>query len=116
MHDLLHKENKMSKGLEIIEYFDFDFAGCQDNKRFMSRYIYMLAGRAISWKFIKQTLIVSSTMIAKHPTTRYDYKTLSLVCRLSMTLKIYCDNNSVVFYSNNSKSYTMSKFIDINFM
>ncbi|RDX79940.1 hypothetical protein CR513_39568, partial [Mucuna pruriens] len=36
--------------LEIIMYSDFDFAGCQDSKHSMSRYIYML------------TLIVSLTI------------------------------------------------------
>ncbi|RDX92831.1 hypothetical protein CR513_24986, partial [Mucuna pruriens] len=37
-----------SEGLEIIEYFDSDFIGCQDNKRSTFGYIYMLAGGAIS--------------------------------------------------------------------
>jgi len=31
-------------------------------------------------------------------------------------LKIYCDNNSAVFYSNNNRSTTKSKFIDIKFL
>ncbi|RDX79051.1 hypothetical protein CR513_40572, partial [Mucuna pruriens] len=42
--------------------------GCQDNKRFTSGYIYMLAGEAISWKFVKQTLIVPSTMVVEFVT------------------------------------------------
>ncbi|RDX76659.1 hypothetical protein CR513_43328, partial [Mucuna pruriens] len=36
--------------------------GCQDSKRSTSRYIYMLVGGAISWKFVKQTLIAPSTI------------------------------------------------------
>ncbi|RDX78935.1 hypothetical protein CR513_40712, partial [Mucuna pruriens] len=82
-----------SEGLEIIGYFDSDFAGCQDNKCSTSRYIYMLAGGAISWKFVKQTLIAPSTMVVelwlalRHPTMRYDCKTFSLVYRWSMVLK-----------------------------
>ncbi|RDX79919.1 hypothetical protein CR513_39594, partial [Mucuna pruriens] len=51
-----------SKGLEIIEYSNSDFAGCQDSKRSTSGYIYMLARGAISWKSVKQTLIAPSTM------------------------------------------------------
>ena len=31
-------------------------------------------------------------------------------------LKIYCDNNSAVLYSNNNRSATKSKFIDIKFL
>ncbi|RDY09397.1 hypothetical protein CR513_06227, partial [Mucuna pruriens] len=51
--------------LEIIGYSNSNFAGCQDSKRSTSEYIYMLAGGAISWKFVKQTLIAPSTMVAK---------------------------------------------------
>ena len=63
--------------LEIIGYSDSDFAGCQDRKCSTSRYIFMLAGGAISWKSAKHTLIASSTMVAefiaclRHPTMRY---------------------------------------------
>jgi len=31
-------------------------------------------------------------------------------------LKIYCDNKSAVLYSNNNRSTTKSKFIDIKFL
>jgi len=31
-------------------------------------------------------------------------------------LKIYCDNNSTMFYSNNNKSSTKLKHIDIKFL
>ncbi|RDX63558.1 hypothetical protein CR513_58003, partial [Mucuna pruriens] len=58
-----------SKGLEIIEYSNSNFAGCQDSKRFTSRYIYMLAIGVISWKFVKQTLITHSTMVAEFMVT-----------------------------------------------
>ena len=51
--------------LEIIGYSDSDFAGCQDNKRSTSGYIYMLDGGDISWKSAKQTLVASSTMAMK---------------------------------------------------
>ena len=52
-----------SENLEIIGYSDSDFAGCQDRKHSTFGYIFMLAGRAISWKSAKQTLIASSTMV-----------------------------------------------------
>ncbi|RDY03390.1 hypothetical protein CR513_13027, partial [Mucuna pruriens] len=85
------------EGLEIIKYFDSDFAGCQDSKRFTSRYIYMLAGGAISCMLVKQTLITSSTITIE-------------------PLKIYCDYNSIVLYSNNNRSSIKSKFIDTKFL
>ena len=56
---------RRSDQLEIIEYSNSDFAGCQDSRRSTSGYIYLLAGGAISWKSAKQTLIASSTMAAE---------------------------------------------------
>ncbi|WKA07017.1 hypothetical protein VitviT2T_024887 [Vitis vinifera] len=53
-----------SSHLEVVEYSDSDFAGCLDSKRSTSGYIFMLAGEAVSWKSVKQTLIASSTMEA----------------------------------------------------
>ena len=53
---------RRSENLEIIGYSNSDFAGCQDSKRSTSSYVYVLAGGAISWKSVKQTLIASSTL------------------------------------------------------
>ncbi|RDX64093.1 Copia protein, partial [Mucuna pruriens] len=112
-----------SKGLEIIEYSDSNFAGCQDSKRSTSGYIYMLAGGAISWKFVKQTLIAPSTMavefVACFKASSNGIWLLNFVTSLRVVddierpLKIYYDNNSAVLYSNNNRSSTNSKFIDI---
>ncbi|RVW81995.1 Retrovirus-related Pol polyprotein from transposon TNT 1-94 [Vitis vinifera] len=54
-----------SSHLEIVGYSDSDFAGCLDSRRSTSGYIFMLAGGAVSWKSVKQTLIASSTMEAE---------------------------------------------------
>ncbi|XP_040873439.1 secreted RxLR effector protein 161-like [Glycine max] len=54
-----------SDNLDIIKYSDSDFAGCQDRKHSTSGYIYMLVGGAISWKYAKQTLVASSTMVVE---------------------------------------------------
>ncbi|KAL6330825.1 hypothetical protein AAG906_009253 [Vitis piasezkii] len=54
-----------SSHLEIMGYSDSDFAGCLDNRRSTSSYIFMLVGGAVSWKSVKQTLIASSTMEAE---------------------------------------------------
>ncbi|RVW53922.1 Retrovirus-related Pol polyprotein from transposon TNT 1-94 [Vitis vinifera] len=53
---------RRSSHLEIVGYSDSDFAGYLDSRRSTSGYIFMLAGRAISWKSVKQTLIASSTI------------------------------------------------------
>ncbi|CAM9000467.1 unnamed protein product [Rhodiola kirilowii] len=56
---------RKSDRLEIVGYSDSDFAGCQDNRRSTSRYIYLLAGGTISWRSAKQSLITSSTVAAE---------------------------------------------------
>lgn len=33
-------------------YFDFDFAGCLDSKKFTSSYIFMVVGGVVSWKSV----------------------------------------------------------------
>ncbi|RDX83544.1 hypothetical protein CR513_35523, partial [Mucuna pruriens] len=117
---------RKSEDLEIIGYSDSDFTGCQDSKCSTSRYIYMLAGGAISWKSVKQTLIAPSTMAAKfmtcfeasnHGIWLQNFVTgLRVVDGIERPLKLYCDNNSAVLYSNNNRSTTKSKFIDIKFL
>ncbi|RDY05101.1 hypothetical protein CR513_11096, partial [Mucuna pruriens] len=108
------------EGLEIIGYFDSDFVGCQDRKRSISGYIYMMAEGAISWKSIKQTLIAPLTMavefVACFEASNHEIWLLWVVDGIERPLKIYCDNNLTVLYSNNNRSSTKSKFIDIKFL
>ncbi|KAJ9536278.1 hypothetical protein OSB04_un000550 [Centaurea solstitialis] len=56
---------RKSDSLGIVGYSDSDFGGCQDTGRSTSGYVYILAGGAISWKSVKQTLVASSTMAAE---------------------------------------------------
>ncbi|KAI3463923.1 hypothetical protein Pfo_020586 [Paulownia fortunei] len=117
---------RRSDFLEIIGYSDSDFAGCQDSKRSTSGYIYLLAGGAISWKSVKQTLIAPSTMAAEfiacyeasnHGIWLRNFVTgLRVVDGIKRPLKIFCDNKSVVLYSNNNRSSLKSKHIDIKFL
>ncbi|RVW61719.1 Retrovirus-related Pol polyprotein from transposon TNT 1-94 [Vitis vinifera] len=112
--------------LEIIGYSDSDFAGCQDSRRSTSGYIYLLAGGVISWRFAKQTLITSSTMEAEFVACyeasnqgiwlRNFVTGLRVLDGIEIPLKIFCDNKSAVLYSNNNRSSTKSKYIDIKFL
>lgn len=73
---------KTLEHLEIVKYFDPDFASYQERKRFTLGYIYLLSKGAISWKNAKQKLIASSTLIVefilqhvmKHPIIIYGCK------------------------------------------
>jgi transposase InsO family protein len=112
--------------LEIIGYSDSDFAGCQDSMKSTSGYIYMLAGGAVSWKSAKQSLIASSTMAAEfiacyeasnHGVWLQNFVTgLRIVDDIERPLKLFCDNKSAVLYSNNNRSSSKSKHIDIKFL
>ena len=53
------------ENLEVLGYTDSDFAGCSNDLKSTSGYIFMMAGGVISWKSVKQTLRASSTMQAE---------------------------------------------------
>ena len=57
---------KKSDQLQVIGYSDSDFAGCPDDRKSTSGFIFMMAGGAISWKSVKQTLTATSTMEAEY--------------------------------------------------
>ena len=118
---------RRSDSLEVIGYSDFDFVGCQDSKQSTSTYVFMLARGVISWRSSKHTLITSSTMatefIACYEASNHGIwlrnfvNGLHVVKRIEMPLNLYCcDNNSAVLYSNNNRSSSKSKHIDIKFL
>ena len=117
---------RRSDQLEIIGYYDSNFFGCQDSRKSTSDYIYLLAGGAISWKSAKQTLIASSTMATKfiacyevsnHRIRLWNFVIrLRIVDRIERLLKLFYDNKSIVLYSNNNRSSTKSKHINIKFL
>ena len=51
--------------LEIIGYSNSNFSGCVDSRKSTSRYIFMFADGAVSWRSAKQTLIATSIMEAE---------------------------------------------------
>ncbi|CAL9002147.1 unnamed protein product, partial [Prunus brigantina] len=56
---------KRSDRLEVEGYADTDFAGCKDDLKSTSGYIFLFAGAAISWRSNKQPLTIASTMLAE---------------------------------------------------
>ena len=117
---------RKSYQLEIIGYSNSDFAGCRDSMKSTSGYIYLLVGGAISWKSVKQSIVASSTtaaeFVACYEASNQGIWLRNFVTRLRIMdgierpLKLFCDNKSAVLYSNNNKSSTKSKFIDIKFL
>ena len=117
---------KRSDQLEVTGYSDFDFASCLDDRKSTSGFIFMMAGGAVSWKSVKQTLTTTSTMEAEYVTC---YKAtcqamwlkklifgFHIVESISKPLVIYCDNTAAVHFSQNNRSATRSKHFDIKYL
>src|SRR5436190_9412193 len=62
--DYMHTYRR-SDQFEVIGYSDADFAGCVDSRKSTSGFVFLLAGGAISWKSVKQSITASSTMEAE---------------------------------------------------
>src|SRR5438270_10991178 len=104
---------RRSDQLEVIGYSDADFAGCVDSRKSTSGFVFLLAGRAISWKSVKQSITASSTMEAEFVACfeatshalwlRNFISGLGVVDSIARPLRIYCDNTAVVCFSKNGK-------------
>ena len=111
--------------LGVVGFSDSVYAGCVDDKKSTSSYIFMMTEGAISWKSVKQTLTASYTMEAKYVTcyeaTCYVIwlqnfiSALEVVHSISRPLKLFCDNSTVVSFSKNTRSSSRSKHIIVKF-
>ena len=117
---------KRSDQLEVTGYSDSDFAGCPDDRKSTSGFIFMMAGGAVSWKSVKQTLTATSIMEAEHVAC---YEAICqamwlkklifgfhIVESISKPLVIYCDSTVAVHFSQNNRSVTRSKHFDIKYL
>ncbi|XP_031112055.1 secreted RxLR effector protein 161-like [Ipomoea triloba] len=110
--------------LDVVGYSDADFAGCVDTRRSTSGYVFIMAGGAISWKSVKQSLVTTYTMEAEFVSCfeatsagvwlKNFISRLRIVDYISKPLKVYCDNSAAFFLAKNDKSGSRSKHIDIN--
>ncbi|PKI48945.1 hypothetical protein CRG98_030678 [Punica granatum] len=112
--------------LRVVGYLDADFAGCVDSIKSTSGYVFLLAGGAISWRSIKQSMVATSTMEAEFITC-YEVATqalwlknfisgLQVIDIIQRPIQIYCNNTAAVFFSKNNKSGSRSKHIDIKYL
>ena len=117
---------RRTNNLEVIGYSDSHFVGCVDPRKSTSRYIFMMAGGAVSWRSAKQTLIATSTMEAEFVSCfeatlhgvwlkSFIYG-LRIMDSISKPLRMYYDNSAVVFMAKNNKSGSRNKHIDIKYL
>nr|CAN60411.1 hypothetical protein VITISV_036515 [Vitis vinifera] len=112
---------RRTSNLKVVGYSDSDFAGCVDSRKSTSGYIFILAGGAISWRSVKQTMTATSTMEAEFiscfEATSHGVWLKSFISGLrvmdliSRPLSIYCDNSVAVFMAKNNKSGTIREWV-----
>lgn len=117
---------KSGSELNLVGYCDSDFAGCPDDLKSTSGFVFLLAGGAISWKSVKQSTVAASTMqaefVACYEATiqaawlKNFITGLRVVDSISRPIQIYCDNNGAVFYSRNNKRSAGTKHLEIKFL
>jgi hypothetical protein len=116
---------RRSDSLEIRGYSDADFAGDKNDRKSMSGYVFTLTGGAILWKSSKQSIVASSTMYAEFIACfeatgqaiwlKKFIPDLKVVNCIDKPLKMYCDNQPVVFYAPNNKSIKVSRPIEVKY-
>jgi hypothetical protein len=109
--------------LEVIGYSDADLGGCLDSRKSTTGYVFLLAGGAISWRSGKQKTTASHTMeaefIALYETTsqaiwlKNFISQLKVVDSIGKPLKVYCDNEAAVSFSNSNKSTTSCRHMEL---
>ena len=117
---------RQTDNLDLVGYFDADFAGCVDYRKSTSGYIFIMVGGVVSWRSVKQTLTATSTMetefVSCFEATSQGVWLKSFIYGLrvmnsiSMTLRIFCDNSAEVFLAKNKKSGSRCKHIDIKYL
>ncbi|XP_031256963.1 secreted RxLR effector protein 161-like [Pistacia vera] len=118
--------NRQTDNMEVISYSDSDFAGCVDSRKSTSGYVFIMAGRAVSWRSVKQSLTATSTMEAEFVSCfeatshgvwlKSFIAGLKIMDSISKPLRIYCDNSTAIFMAKNNKSGSRSKHIDIKYL
>ncbi|PHT56192.1 hypothetical protein CQW23_04678 [Capsicum baccatum] len=104
---------------------DSDYVGCVDTRKSIFGYLFLLAGGAISWKSVKQSVIAAFTMKAEfvacfEATVQVNWlrnfiSGLGLVDNTVKLLKIYCDNTAAVFFSKNDKYSKGAKHMKLKY-
>ncbi|GAA0175175.1 hypothetical protein LIER_41863 [Lithospermum erythrorhizon] len=117
---------KRPNHLEVVGYTDSNFARCMDTRKSTFAYLFIFVEGAISWKSVKQSIIVTSTMEAEFVACfmatnhglwlRNFISRLGIVDTIAKPLKIYCDNVAAVFFSKNDKYSSGAKHIDLKYL
>lgn len=111
-----------SANSEFIGYCDSDYAGCPDDRKSTTGFVFKLAGGAVTWQSKKQSTVATSTVEA-------EYTALASATKEALWLKkflkelnlptqkdpitIFCDNKGAIDLSKNSIFHARTKHIDV---
>ncbi|XP_073300640.1 secreted RxLR effector protein 161-like [Primulina huaijiensis] len=115
LHYVKDQDNK------LVGFTDSEWAGCKDDRKSTSGYIFCLGSKVIAWSSKKQKTIALSSAKAEYiATTEATCETTWLRRILgdlqqveSQPTKIYCDNMSVVAMTKNPVFHARSKHIEL---
>ncbi|XP_068331474.1 secreted RxLR effector protein 161-like [Pyrus communis] len=123
-HMLVYK--RIDDQLVLEGYSDADFAGCPDDLKSTSGYVFMMGGGAISWRSVKQDIVAPSTMVAEYLSCyeainqgvwlKNFITGLRIVDSISRPIQLYCDNNAAIFFTKNNKRSNATRNLDIKFL
>ena len=119
-HTLTYGGSDEDLKLELNMYCDADWASSSDRKS-ISGYVFLLAGRAVSWSSKKQATVTLSTAEAEYIAATHAAKQIlwhqSLFNELEIpqpkTSILFSDNQAVISISHHPKFHARTKHIDI---
>ena len=108
--------------LTPIGYIDFDFQSDADLRKSTSGYVSTLGGVAISWRSIKKSCIVDSTMEGEYVAAlkatkeavwlRKFLMELGVITRVVDPIILYCDNSGAFAQAKEPRNHRTGKHIE----
>ncbi|KAM1649263.1 hypothetical protein ACFX14_010560 [Malus domestica] len=112
--------------LVLEGYSDSDFAGCPDDLKSTSGFVFTMAGGVVSWRSVKQATIAASTMVAEYLSCceavdqaiwlKNFITGLRVVDSIARPIQIFCDNNAAIFFTKNNKRSSATRNLDIKYL
>lgn len=117
-HRIWHKK---VPDFKLVGFTDSDWAGCLDDRKSTSGYIFFLGSAPISWCSKKQVVVALSSSEAEYIAVTGAACQAVWLRRLLADLvqvqegfnEIFCDNETTISMTNNSVFHSRTKHIDI---
>ena len=106
--------------LWVESYTDSNFMSDPDDRKSISRYVFIYNGGVVRWKYFKQSTIADSTIEAEYviilDATKKNFWfkkfTAELGAMTTDAISLYCKNNEAIALAKELRSHQKSKHID----